>query len=181
MAITVSFTVSQTVGSPQAINIVDTSTGSDVTATSRRIYITNSAGAYLTEGPTVSTAVAYTTWPIASGNSLTIDDILATDMAVNITLTYVNSGGSSVASDTSLEGFTMYNETFYYSLTQAQATQNQPPPMIIQDSNYYMNKIILRENIDDGNQAILYGSDITTAQSAYDRATYQVLNENLFF
>jgi len=181
MAITVSFTVSQTVGSPAAINIVDTSTGSDVTAVSRRIYITNSAGAYLTTGRTVSAGIAYTEWPIADGNNLTINNILATDMAVNITLTYVNISGGVVATDTSLEGFTMYNETFYYSLTQAQALQNQPPPMIIQDSNYYYQKMILRENIDDGNQAILYGDDITTAQNAYDRATYQVLNQNLFF
>lgn len=181
MAITVSFTVNQVVGSPENIVLVDTSTGSDVLAVSRRIYITNSAGAYLTEGPTVSTTSAYTEWPIADGATITLENILSQDSALNVTLTYVNVSGGSVASDTSLEGFTMYNETFYYSLTQAQATQNQPPPMIIQDSNYYMNKIILRENIDDGNQAILYGDDITTAQSAYDRATYQVLNQNLFF
>lgn len=181
MPITVSFTVNQTVGAPQAINIVDTSTGSDVTAVSRRVYITNQAGSYLTEGPTISTSIAYTEWPLADGNNLTIDDILATDMAVNVTLSYVDINGVAVATDTSLEGFTMYNETFYYSLTQMQATQNQPPPMIIQDVNYYYNKMVLRENIDDGNQAILYGNDITTAQNAYDRATYQVLNQNLFF
>jgi len=181
MAITVSFTVSQVVGSPQDIVLVDTSTGTDITATSRRIYVTNAAGAYLTEDNTISTAVAYTEFPLADGATITLQDILATDMAVNVTLTYVTSAGAAVATDTSLEGFTMYNETFYYSLTQAQASQNQPPPMIIQDSQYYYNKMVLRENIDDGNQAILYGDDITTAQNAYDRATYQVLNQNLFF
>lgn len=181
MAITVSFTVSQVVGAPQNIVLVDTSTGSDVLAVGRRIYVTNSAGAYLTQNNTISTTSAYTDFPLADGATITLQSILATDMALNITLVYVNVSGGTVASGTSLEGFTLYNESFYYSLTQAQASQNQPPPMIIQDSNYYMNKIILRENIDDGNQAIRYGNDITTAQNAYDRATYQVLNQNLFF
>lgn len=181
MAITVSFTVSQTVGSPAAINIVDTSTGSDVTAAGRRIYITNQAGQYLTTGPTLSSTSAYTDWPIADGNSLTIDSILSEDMALNVRLTYVTSGGATVSTDVSLEGFTLYNETFYYTLTQAQAQQNQPPPMIIQDSNYYMNKTIFRTNIDSGNQAISLGGDITSAQNCYSLATYMRLKENDYF
>jgi hypothetical protein len=181
MAITVSFTVSQVIGSPENIVLVDSSTGTDVTAVNRRIYVTNAAGAYLTENSGSSTTSAYTEFPLADGATITLEGILTTDMAVNVTLTYVNVSGGSVATDTSLEGFTMYNETFYYSLTQAQASQSQPPPMLIQDSNYYTNKMILRVEIDSGNQAILYGDDITTAQGCYDRASYMVLNQNLFF
>jgi len=181
MAITVSFTVSQTVGSPSDINIVDTSTGSDATAANRRIYLVNAAGQYLTENLTVSDSVAYTEWPIADGTSLTLDNVLGEDMALNVTLTYVTSGGATVATDTELEGFTLYNETFYYSLTQAQAQQNMPPPTIIQDSNYWMNKTILRTLIDSGNNAISLGTDITTAQNCYSMATYMVTNEANYF
>lgn len=181
MAITVVFSVSQTVGAPQAINIVDSSSGSDVTAVNRRIYITNQAGQYLTTDYTVSDSVAYTTWPLADGNSLTIDEILSQDMALDVRLTYVNVSGTSVATDTSLEGFTLYEETFYYTLTQAQAQQNTPPPTIIQDSNYWMNKTILRTLIDSGNNAISLGSDITTAQSCYNMGTYMVTHENTYF
>lgn len=179
MAISVSFTTTQVLGSPSEIVITDTSTGSDAAATGRRVYIQNSLGEYVTESG-VTTASAYTNWPIADGNSLTLD-VLTEDAALNITLMYTNNSGVSVAQTTELCGFTLYNETFYYSLTQAQASQNQPPPMIIQDTNYYMNKLILRTEIDSGNNAIEYGDDITTAQACYDRATFLTNNENLYF
>lgn len=179
MAITVSFTTNQVIGSPEDIVINDTSSGSDVAAVNRRVYIVNAAGQYITESG-VTDSVAYTTWPLADGNTLTLD-VLTQDSAVFITLTYVNVSGATVATATELKSFTLYNETFYYSLTQAQAMQNQPPPMIIQDSNYFTNKSILRTQIDDGDQAIELGSDITTAQAAYDRASYMVAHQNDYF
>jgi len=181
MAYTVAFSTSQVSGAPNEIVITDESTGSDVTASTRRVYLVNSAGEYITEDGTTA-AVAYTEWPIASGSELTLD-VLTSDMALNITLSYVTSGGAVAngATLTDLNGFTLYNETFYYSLTQAQASQSQPPPMIIQDSNYYMNKLILRTNIDSGNQAISLGDDITNAQNCYDLATWMVQNQSDFF
>ncbi len=178
MAITASFTVSQTVGLPSNINLLDTSSGSDISAVARRIYITNDAGAYLV--PT-GTTTNYVLFPLASGASISIN-VLTKDMALSITLQYVDINGNVVATTAAiLEGFTLYNESFYYTLTQAQAQQNQPPPNIIQDSNYYGNKMILRVEIDSGNQAISLASDITTAQGCYDRATYMRLNEGNYF
>ncbi len=179
MAITVAFSTSQVVGAPSEIVITDSSTGSDVSAVNRRVYLVNSAGEYITESGTTA-AVAYTEWPLADGNTLTLD-VLAFDMALNVTLSYVNVSGGVVATLTQLQGFTLYNETFYYSLTQAQASQNQPPPMIIQDSNYYTNKLILRTNIDSGDQAITLGGDITSAQNCYDLATYMVSKQADYF
>ena len=177
MPLTVSFTATQVVGEPSEIVITNTTTGSDATATQRRIYLQTATGAYLV--PT-GTSTDYINWPIADGNSKTLD-VLTKDYALNITIMYLNVSNVSVAQATDLVGFTLYSETFYYSLTQAQASQSQPPPMIIQDSNYYMNKLILRTNIDSGNNAISYGDDITTAQNMYDLATYMVLNESEFF
>jgi len=179
MAITVAFSTNQVVGAPQNIVLVDSSSGTDVTAVNRRVYLVNAAGEYITESGT-TTAVAYTEWPLADGATLTLD-VLSVDAALNITLSYVNVSGAAVATLTKLQGFTLYNETFYYSLTQAQASQNQPPPMIIQDSNYYSNKLILRTNIDSGDQAITLGGDITSAQNCYDLATYMVTNQALYF
>lgn len=179
MAISVSFSTSQVLGAPSEIVITDSSTGSDASAVSRRVYIQNSLGEYITESGT-TTAVAYTTWPLADGNTLTLD-ILTQDSALDITLVYTNISGTSVAQDTNLCGFTLYNETAYYALTQAQASQNSPPPTIIQDSQYYLNKLILRTEIDSGNNAITYGDDIVSAQNAYNRATFMVNNENLYF
>lgn len=179
MAISTSFTTSQTIGNTAGINIVDTSTGSDVTATGRRIYLQNSLGQYVTESG-VTDAVAYTSWPIADGNSISLD-VLENATALNVTLMYVNVSGVSVSQATKLCGFTLYAESFYYSLTQAQAQQNTPPPTILQDSNYYMQKMMLRVNIDSGNNAITYGDDIVSAQNCYNLANYQIANETFFF
>lgn len=178
MAITVSFTASQVVGSPENIVITDASTGTDVSAVNRRIYVTNAAGTYLVPS---GTTTDYELFPLADGATKTLSDILSQDTAANITLSYVDVSGNVVATGTILQGFTLYNETFYYSLTQAQAQQNQPPPNIIQDSNYYGNKMILRVEIDSGNLALEYGSDITTAQGAYDRASYMVSKQSDYF
>lgn len=181
MAITVAFSTNQVVGAPQNIVLVDQSTGTDVTAVSRRVYLVNAAGEYLTESGTSST-VAYTEWPLADGSTLTLD-VLSMDMALNVTLSYVTVSGAVAngATDTKLCGFTLYNESFYYTLTEAQASQNTPPPTIIQDNNYYMNKMILRTNIDSGNQAISLAEDIGNGQDCYNLATYMRLNEGDFF
>lgn len=180
MAITVVFTTSQVVGSPSGIVLVDASTGSDVTAVGRRISLVTAQGQWLDENGDLSSTITYIDFPLAEGATKTMD-VLSEDMALNITLSYVNVSGVSVASDTNLAGFTLYNETFYYSLTQAQASQNSPPPMIIQDNNYWTNKLILRTNIDSGNQAITLGDDITSAQNCYGMATYMVTNQSDFF
>lgn len=177
MPITADFTTSQVVGNPAEIVITDTSTGSDPSASTRRVYLQNALGEYVV--PDGNPSDEYILWPIGDG-PLTID-VLDEDAALSITLAYVDSGGTVLASDTQLCGFTLYNETFYYSLTQAQAMQNQPPPMIMQDTQYYNNKMKLRVEIDSGNQAISLGGDITTAQECYDRATYLRINQNDFF
>lgn len=181
MPITASFNTTQEIGLPQNIVLNDTSTGSDVTATTRRVYVKNAANQYLTEDYTVSDTAAYTEFPLADGSQIILQNILSVDSALYITLTYNASDGSVVATVTMLKGFTLYNESFYYTLTQSQAMQNQPPPMIMQDSNYYTNKGILRTEIDAGNNAIAYGSDIQSAQECYDRASYMVANQNEFF
>lgn len=181
MAISVAFSTSQAVGAPQNIIITDSSSGSDVTAVSRRVTIVDYLGNYITESGS-STTPTYTEWPLADGNTLTLD-ILSQDMALNITLAYVTVSGSVAngATLTSLNGFTLYNETFYYSLTQAQASQSTPPPTILQDTNYYQSKMMLRVNIDSGNQSITLGDDITSAQNCYNLATYMVTNQADFF
>jgi len=181
MPITASFTTNQVVGNPQNIVLVDTSTGSDVLAVERRVYVVNAEGQYLTEDYTVSDSVAYIPFPIADGATITLENILSVDTAAYITLTYNDVSGNVRATVTNLVGFTMYNMTFYYTLTQDQAQQNQPPPMIMQDSNYYTNKGILITEIDSGNNAIELGADITSAQACYDRATFLVANQNTYF
>lgn len=181
MALSVSFTTTQVDGASQNIVLTDGTTGSDVTAVGRRIIIRNVLNKYLNEDYVVSDTEVYIDWPIADGDTITITDIIANMQALNITLMYVNSGGASVAQDTELCGFPLYGEAKYYELTQAQAAQNTPPPVIIQDSDYFMNKLKLRVAIDSGNQAISLGGDISSAQNCYNIGNFMVENSNDFF
>ena len=155
--------------------ITDASTGSDAAIVSRRVFLVNYAGEYLVADGTTTN---YTVWPIAQ-SSISID-CLDQDTAVQITVNYVDAGGVTLYTKTSLAGFTLYNETFYYSLTQGQAAISQPS-YILQDTTYFSNKSKLRVLIDSGNQAVTLGYDITTAQICYDLATNMVTNQNFLF
>lgn len=174
MPLVPNFTASQTIGLPSIISLVDTSTGSDVLITSRRVALIDSQGNYITAAGTFTTPT-YTTWAYAS--SSTSIDCLTTDMALLITVDWLNVGGSVLYTKTTLYDFTMYSETFYYGLTQNQTSS----PNIVNDTNYYNNKMILRCNIDEANNAVTYGSDIVSSQAALDRAAYLIANENDYF
>lgn len=178
MPITPNFAASQVIGQPSYIYFEDLSTGSDVAVVERRIYITNAAGLYLVTPTTTSIAPFYFTWAIA--NPTTNLNILSQDSAVTIRVDWCNISGAVLYTKTKIYGFTLYNESFYYSLTQAQASQSSPPP-IIQDTNYFGNKMQLRVLVDSGNQSISLGSDLVSAQSCYNMATYMVTNQNIYF
>ena len=169
------FTTSQQAGLPSNVIITDASTGTDAAIVSRRVFLVNYAGEYLVASGTTTN---YTVWPLAQ-SSISID-CLDQDTAVQITVNYVDAGGVTLYTKTSLAGFTLYNETFYYSLTQGQAAISQPS-YILQDTTYFSNKSKLRVLIDSGNQAVTLGYDITTAQICYDLATDMVSNQNYLF
>jgi hypothetical protein len=172
MALTASFAATQTIGLPSKIYLSDTSTGSDVAITSRRVYLTDAAGnAVVPTGTTTS----YILWPYA--NSTITIDVLEQDMALNVQVDWLNVSNAVLYTSTQTLGFTMYSEMFYYELTQSQTGI----PLIIADTNYYQNKMILRCNIDEANQAITYAGDLYAAQSALDRAAYLIANQTLFF
>jgi hypothetical protein len=178
MAIVPNFATSQTIGLPGTINFQDTSTGTNTESiVNRRVYMRTSANEYLvTEGNTSN----YENWGITSAGTLdplTISfDVLNKDYALYIrvewwTLTEV------VHSVEYLQGFTLYNESFDYQLTQMLSGN----PLLINDNNFYPNKSKLRVNIDSGNQAIFNGADIFAAQQCFDRATNLRLNSPYFY
>lgn len=172
MPLTVSFTVSQTIGFPSVITLTDTTTGSDVAAVSRRIYLANGYNATIVPSGTTTN---YISWPLGP-TSINID-VLDKDYALNVILQYVDVNGNVVAQDSSIESFTLYNEQFLYDLTQDQTSIYQ----IIQDWDYYVNKEIMRCEVDSGNQAVSLAGDIAGAQSCYDRATNMRLKQDKFF
>jgi len=176
MPLTPNFSTSQQAGLPSDVIVTDTSTGSDVAIVSRRVYLINYAGEYLVES--TNTTTDYTVWPLAQ-TSISID-CLTEDTALQVIVNWVDISGVTLYTKTSLAGFTLFNETFYYSLTQGQAAISNPS-YILQDNTYFQNKSKLRCLIDSGNQAIALGYDITSAQECYDLATYMVNNQNNLF
>lgn len=178
MALSVEFSTTQTIGAPSVIVLTDDSTGTDAAVTQRRIYLVDAQGNYVVPD---GTSTDYVNFPLValSGDEIEID-CLDNDMALTITVQWLSAANAVLYSKTELCGFTLYNNTFYYSLTQAEASQSKPPN-ILQDTTYLSNKFALLNYIEAGNQAITYGVDITSAQNMYDAATYMVQNENLFF
>jgi hypothetical protein len=171
MSLTVNFATSQTYGVPDSINFVDTSTGTDNTITSRRVYMKTSANTYLVQKGTTTN---YEVWGI--NNSTITLDVLTKDYALEITVQWL-AGSTVVYSKVYSLGFTLYNETFDYQLTQVLSGN----PLVINDNNFFPNKSDLRVNIDSGNQAIFFATDIFAAQQCYDRATNLRLNSQYYF
>jgi len=172
MSLVVNFSVAQNILSPSVLTLADTSTGTDVLVTSRRVYLQLANGTYLT--PT-GTTTDYIVWPYADATiSL---DVLNQDYAISITVQWLDVSDAVLYTKTQVYCFTLYSEQFYYYLTQQQAAGNAN----IQDTNYFTNKMKLRVFIDSANNAVLFASDIYGAQESLDSAAYMIDNQNDFF
>lgn len=173
MPLTPNFSTSQVLGSPNQFTITDASTGSDVAIVSRRVFILTATGDYLV--PEGNVSPVYVVWPLAEAN-ITLS-VLEKDMALSVRVDWVDVNGNAVVTKTAIYGFTQYNELFYYDLTERQVSR----PLIIEDTSYYDNKMRLRVEVDAGDQAVIFGADIYSAQSCYDRATYLRINQDKYF
>lgn len=172
MSFVQSFSVSQNIGNPSTLVLTDTSTGADGAIYERRVYLRKSDGTYLVPD---GTTTQYIVWPYA--NTTISIDVLNKDYALEITVLWVNSGGTTLYTSADTFVFSLYSEQFYYGLTQELAG-NYP---IIADDNYYSNKFRLRTEIDSANNAISIGGDIAASQACLDRAALLILNQSLYF
>ena len=173
MSFAPSVAISQNIGSPSIVAVTDTSTGSDGAIVSRHVFLQTADNTYLVPS---GTTTDYTNWLISAGTTKSIN-ALDKDYALLITVNWVDINGATLYTKQGLYILTMYNEQYYYQLTQDQVAT----PNIVNDSNYYNNKGILRTEIDSANQAVLIGGDIYAAQNCLERATFMVNNANLFF
>jgi hypothetical protein len=172
MPISPSFTASQNSGTPNLIFLTDTSTGSDVTITKRRIYLLQSNGTYLVPA---GTTTDYIDWALVD-TTISLN-VLIQDTALSITVQWLTSSNVLVASKTTSFAFTAYNETFYYGLTESQVANAN----LTASTNWYQTKMILRVELDSAYQAISFASDIFSAQAALNRATFISTNQSYFF
>lgn len=178
MAISPSFTMSQNSGSPSVVTVTDTSTGIDTEITSRRVFLLQSDGTYLVPSGTTTN---YTVWPIVNTTTRfpTVFglNVLTQDTALSITVQWLNVSNVVIQTVTNSYAFTAYNETFYYGLTESQVANSN----LTASTNWYQTKLILRVELDSATQAITFASDIFSAQSALNRATYISTNQAYFF
>jgi hypothetical protein len=174
MALSVNFTATQTVGAPSKIDFTDTSTGSDPDVVKRWVFIRIPNGSYLVEDGTTTDYEVWDGFP--SVNTLTLD-VLDKDYACTITVQWLKSDNTVLYEKILKFGFTLYNESFDYTLTQRLAGN----PLLINDNSFYQNKSDLRTNIDSGNQAISLAGDTFAAQQCYDRATALRINSQYYF
>jgi len=158
------FSSSQSYATPENVSLTDTSTGSDGTITSRRAFFVDANGNYVVpEG----TNTDYIEWDYADA-TIEIEDLLPTkDMALSVTVQWLNVSNAIVYTKTTALGFTVYNENFDFTLSQM-LSGNSP---LMNDNGFFGKKSLLRTYIDSGNKAIEIASDITTAQICYDEAT----------
>jgi len=172
MPLTPSFTVSQTVGLPSVITLTDNSTGSDASVFQRVVFIQKNDGTYLV--PT-GTSTNYIVWSYA--NPTIAIDVLKKDMALQVTVQWQSSISTVLYTTNSLNLFTLYLKTFFYSLTQYQASNKS----ITQNNNFYGNKSKLWGYIKGAETAIQLASDISGAQNELDAATQMITSEKMFF
>lgn len=178
MPITQNFTATQSSGTPSTFTLTDTSTGTDTSITKRRIYLLKADGTYLVPSGTSTTYVDWSITNTTTRQPLTIDlNVLTQDTALSITVQWLDVSNNVVASKVVSFAFTAYNESFYYGLSQQQVG-NQA---LASSTDWYENKMKLRVELDSAQQAIQFASDIYTAQSALNRATYLSNNSNFFF
>lgn len=174
MPLVVDFSASQVIGNETDIILTDASTGSDGTITQRRVYVQKADGDYMVED---GTATEYEVWGDFPATSTITLNLLDKDYAVKITVQWLTAGNVVVYDYIRYYGFTLYNETFDYGLTQL-LTAN---PLIINDNNFLEHKFDVRALIDSGNNAVSFAEDITNAQMAYDRATELRFNSKYYF
>lgn len=156
------FTVTQPLGSPSEITLTDSSTGSNVAITQRRVYFQKWDGSFLVED---GTTTDYEAWALAD-TSATFD-VLPASEALKVTVQWLDVSNAVLYDKIGYYGLTEDAEEFDYGLTQNVASNNQ----LINDNNFWRNKLKLRILIVSGNNAITNVSDIYSAQQCYDMAT----------
>lgn len=171
MAITPSFSVSQSALTPSQVTLTDTSIGSYDTITKRRAYVQDAYGNYLTGNGTIN----YTEWSLA--NQFIILDILSQDSAVNIQVDWLDVSNVVINTVNGNYALSQFGKQFFFYLVQLQGLT----PGVYQDSNYSANMAIFWANLVGGDNAIIYGNDLQGAQESYNREIQMQLNQNMYF
>lgn len=166
------FTVAQTPSAPGVLKFTDTSTGDDMSIDDRRIYMVTYNNKFLVPAGTTTN---YTVWDLIDS---TINlDVLKEDIAVTVTVEWVDAFGNALYSKSVNYCFSEFNKQFFYYLIQLQAHNYN----VIQDNYYWGNAGIYWTNIVGADNAIVIGNDLGASQACLNRANMMKANQEKYF
>jgi len=172
MPITPAFTVSQSGLTPSDVTLNDTSSGSDIAITQRRVYFRTATGSYLVKS---GTTTDYEIWAYA--NASQTFNILQQDQALEIIVQWLDVSNNILYTLTQIYCLPQYNKNFFYYLLQNQALT----PGIYQDTNYSSNLALYWINIIGAIYAIEIGADVSASQNCLNRATAMMQAQSYYF
>lgn len=170
---TPNFTSTESLASPNLVTFTDTSVGTDLTLTTRRIYIKLANGNWLTTAGE-STTSAYETWNYSDA-SIQLN-LLSQSTTGRVTVEWY-AGATLTYTKIILMEWDLYDYLFGFELIQSQTAT----PGIIQDQNYYSNFFKFITNIWCSESAVTYGDDLYSSQSALNKNQELITNDDLYF
>ena len=173
MPLTPNFSASESLASNNEITLNDTSVGTDLTITTRRVYIRLANGNWLTEAGE-STTIAYEDWDYA--DSSIVLDVLTQSTACTITVEWY-AGSTLTYTKTITWCFNLYDYLAALQILQG----NTSSPSQVQDTNFYSNLMQFIVNLFNEENAITYGDDIYSSQNAMNQNNFMIVNEGDFF
>lgn len=174
MPLVPNFSTSESLSSNNLVTFTDTSTGSDGTITTRRIYVRLANGNWLTTGGVQSTTSAYMTWDYA--DSSTTIDLLTKSTTSNVTVEWY-AGAVLTYTKTILIEWDLYDYVFLFGLLSTQTSY----PARTDSIDYWPNSWYMCTNLFQSEQAVELMDDIYSSQAALDRNQLMITNENNYF
>lgn len=174
MPLTPNATITQSLAYPTQLTFTDTSTGSDGTIVTRRVFVITATGKWLTTSGESSTE-AYELWPYPIGTPITLA-VLSKNTAPSIRIEWWDSG-AKVYEKIIVGTYNLFGYVFGYNLTRDALSD----PSVVGVPGYYLNKFTMLTELENSETAISYSSDIYNAQKALDRAQPFIDNRNTYF
>lgn len=165
----------QAVGTPQNLDGVDLSTGTDVLITSRRVYLEQADGDFLVPS---GTTTDYVPWAEPS-STITISNILTQDTSLSIQVDWLGATNNVLHTLTIPFGFDEFGQSFFYGLSDGESPISNPPAIL--STNYFQNKMQFMCYLVSAAQAITRYGDIYKAQNAYDLDQNMINFQNDYF
>lgn len=171
MALTANFSSSENLSANQYVTFTDTSTGSDGTIVTRRVYVLLADGTYLVPA---GTTTDYFLWDY-SVSFITVD-LLSKSTSASVRVEWWDNS-AKVYEKTILTEWDLYDYIFLFGLLQTQTSQ----PSIMNDANYYGNVMQMIVNLFQSESAVELMDDLYSSQSSLDRNQQLINHQNDYF